>query len=873
MRQILHYIDKSYFLKKTFIKVTSIILVFSFCLMSWVDAKPHKKKKIFRIKSQHKASTIKWTPKRPKGFEYLNRGLQSTLPHTKKKVTIRDADLWSQAAFAFTRVGGQVDEKAPKGAHRLGLMMQRLIEIYKSLNQGDSSRALQNLKASDLQHIPRLTPLYLELKWRASLVGQDAKQQHDAAYSLLQRNELPKSLRDRVELSLAQSLLKMNLLPDRSREMTTTRILTPPNKDQPGQTITYTKKASPAPHSDGLAQAFDIAKKLSNGSKSLQVRAQAYGVLSKSSDRKVAHTAKKILWLEYGHTPIAQTLVEHWPNPTKADWFVRGKTLFKQRSYALALRSLKHILSTHRLDEIPSKEAQKISLWRQEAALLTAISWLRLRKNDEVSDKMLDLAVLGPDEASIQRAWFYRGILWGRMENWDQAIQAMQKYALLKKTGSRAQDAQYQVGRLLHQAGRYDEAIVAHKEFLKTRPKDPNKYVWFLGWSYYRQGNCKSAQKVWQPLLKNRNLLVGAKAKYWTARCLFTRKNKRAALRMLSRVFKTAPLSYYALLSQHLKAVILNREFNWKNPIRKARKRHFRSAAPANIKKWLKKLSKKRGRLYTQRMVLYEKIQSALALAPLGGERFAQIHYRSVCKEADANKILRKSLGHTNSNKLCDALAHYVGEYGVLWKKQAKARIPWLEGLHRKKPQVRVGAYPLAYYDLAQAAAQVEGVSPWWLMAHMLQESRYRPNVVSYAQAIGLMQILARTGIRIAQQIQWPQSDFYGDYLFDPALSLRYAAWYLKALWADLGHPILAIGAYNGGPMRFADHVENHPTLDFDELVEEMGAHESRNYMRKVTEHFIRYLAMYGSTEEWRSWTRALAPPMKRVAPKRSVGF
>jgi soluble lytic murein transglycosylase-like protein len=135
------------------------------------------------------------------------------------------------------------------------------------------------------------------------------------------------------------------------------------------------------------------------------------------------------------------------------------------------------------------------------------------------------------------------------------------------------------------------------------------------------------------------------------------------------------------------------------------------------------------------------------------------------------------------------------------------------------------------------------------------------------------MQILERTGIRIANRLQWPLGDFYGEMLFDPALALRYASWYLRELWNDLGHPILAMGAYNGGPTRMRAHMSAHQEYPFDVMVEEFGAHESRNYMRKVADHFIRYLAVYGSTQEWDLWISKLMPPRRVPTSKETIHF
>ena len=155
----------------------------------------------------------------------------------------------------------------------------------------------------------------------------------------------------------------------------------------------------------------------------------------------------------------------------------------------------------------------------------------------------------------------------------------------------------------------------------------------------------------------------------------------------------------------------------------------------------------------------------------------------------------------------------------------------------------------------------------------MYQETRYRSGLVSHAQAIGLMQLLERTGLRLSADLTWPLAPFTGERLFEPGVSLRLAAHYLKLLWEDLGHPILAMGAYNGGPMRLSEHVERHAELPFDELIEELGAHESRNYMRKIMDHTLRYLALYGTREEWRVWVERLALPERAPVPQRKVKF
>jgi len=644
-------------------------------------------------------------------------------------------------------------------------------------------------------------------------------------------------------------------------------------------------------------QAFERLHLLARSADGEQVRAEALEVLMRwGRDSKIRERAHEMLWTELPQTPPARRLNFF---PAHADWLQRGLAAFKARDYQLTLGALYHYtplgqeasallpreissatkpltsspMNSDRVQSaLPSSRVHldlKYSMaeTRQRAALMVAISLMRLRVYPKEAERQLNRAVQGPDHQTQLSAIYYQAHLFNRMKRWDESIAQMRHYIREGPQGRRRREARYQIGRTLHQAGRYDEAIVAHKQFLETRPRDRAMYEWFLGWSYFRKGDCKNATRVWREISSNSNLIVGPKALYWIARCHAKNGRKRSALRTLKKLFKNAPLGYYALLAQKLGAQLRKRSFKWRNPLRKDRKRHWRAAALPVPKRSIKKLKSHRKIRH-----LGDQVRQALQLVSIGEEGLARIQSRELC-DGQASKLIKRRLGKKRLYRLCDALLFYTGDHGKRWKRQASRRIGWRTQIAQHKPQVRAEAYPLAYYDLSTAAAEVENISPWWLMAHMFQESRYRPEVVSHAQAIGLMQILGRTGKRIHERMNWPHGPFFSDQLYDPALSIRYAAWYLRRLSDDLGHPLLAIGAYNGGPMRFADHQDQFQGQPFDVMVEEIGAHESRNYLRKVADHFIRYLALYASDQEWERWTQQLIPPDITPTARRIVGF
>jgi soluble lytic murein transglycosylase-like protein len=232
-------------------------------------------------------------------------------------------------------------------------------------------------------------------------------------------------------------------------------------------------------------------------------------------------------------------------------------------------------------------------------------------------------------------------------------------------------------------------------------------------------------------------------------------------------------------------------------------------------------------------------------------------------------------LGKPKAIQLCKNLHHWVNEEGNLWKIGDAQKLPWYSGLAKKTVEVQQAAYPPAYLDQAIASASLENdqISPWWILGHMLQESRYRTGVVSGAGAVGLMQILPRTGRLIWEIVKWPKEEFYRARLYESGLSVRYGTWYLMRLYEDLKHPIWAMAAYNGGPLRMVEHINKHLHLPFDEVLEEFGSHESRNYARKITDHFVRYLHMYASEDDRLFWTRKLLPPKQVAKPDENVKF
>lgn len=156
------------------------------------------------------------------------------------------------------------------------------------------------------------------------------------------------------------------------------------------------------------------------------------------------------------------------------------------------------------------------------------------------------------------------------------------------------------------------------------------------------------------------------------------------------------------------------------------------------------------------------------------------------------------------------------------------------------------GPRPRAYEPLVEEAAARHHVEPELLFAVMRVESVYNPRIISYAGAIGLMQIMPRTGRFIAER--QGRQDFTIDQLLIPEINIDMAAWYLASLMERFdGRLPLAIASYNGGPHNVRRWMRSHsPVMPLDAFLERIPFNQTHRYVRRVMTHYEAYLAQRG---------------------------
>ena len=163
--------------------------------------------------------------------------------------------------------------------------------------------------------------------------------------------------------------------------------------------------------------------------------------------------------------------------------------------------------------------------------------------------------------------------------------------------------------------------------------------------------------------------------------------------------------------------------------------------------------------------------------------------------------------------------------------------------------------YPSYYWEEVAAAALEAGVDPHLVLSVIRQESFFNAAAVSRAGAVGLMQIMPKTGRKLARR--FGLNPFHRRHLFDPGLSIqlgtRYLAEQVRAFEDAGGGGLrvkLGLAAYNAGPHVARRWVDRFPLDDEDLFVERIPYRETRLYVKKVLKSYTIYKALRGSGRE-----------------------
>ena len=155
--------------------------------------------------------------------------------------------------------------------------------------------------------------------------------------------------------------------------------------------------------------------------------------------------------------------------------------------------------------------------------------------------------------------------------------------------------------------------------------------------------------------------------------------------------------------------------------------------------------------------------------------------------------------------------------------------------------------FPLPYESALRREAERNDFDPMFAAGLIRQESTFQADVVSHANAIGLMQILPKTGKILAKQrkVKYTKAT-----LFDPNLNIQLGMLYISDLTRATGGPEYAAAAYNAGEDRIALWKSERTYEEIPELVESIPFTETREYVQIVLRNAVMYRLIYGAASK-----------------------
>ncbi len=146
------------------------------------------------------------------------------------------------------------------------------------------------------------------------------------------------------------------------------------------------------------------------------------------------------------------------------------------------------------------------------------------------------------------------------------------------------------------------------------------------------------------------------------------------------------------------------------------------------------------------------------------------------------------------------------------------------------------------FRDVFREQARSFELEEAWVLGLARQESRFIADATSSAGAKGLMQLMPATARWVARRVGIAYSrERVAEVRTNVTLGVRY----LRYVLDELGHPVLALAAYNAGPSRARRWRDARP-LEGAVYAETIPFNETRDYVKKVMANTVFYAMLLG---------------------------
>lgn len=419
----------------------------------------------------------------------------------------------------------------------------------------------------------------------------------------------------------------------------------------------------------------------------------------------------------------------------------------------------------------------------------------------------------------------------------DTAIKRYQAAQAIDPKHSYADDALLREGEEWTTLGDAKQTLAVLSALPAKYPGGDNlaESMWRLGWHAWREQKYDDAVTWWRKQVelvpRDNNYYGEGEAQYWLGRAYAAQGQRKDAIASWQATVRIAPAAYYALLS-------LNR-------LRETDAKAY-AATVAEIS-----TDPKDGDPKAPAFTFAPRpewgtpgFQRAMALLRLGLGAAAERELKKLGLSAPGDK---KRVDDPDKIEKLWAMAYLydrAGRYATsIWPTRwhiLDYRKQWPIGANRARWLI---AYPKAYWELLTHHAAANKVPIAMQIAIVREESGFDPLTESYANAIGLTQMIPPTAKDFAKGTG---IDPTRESLRDPEKNVTIGGRFLGSLYKRWdGFTLLVPPSYNAGPAGVRRMLRARGTWDADEFVEGIVDDQARNYTKRVLGSFFTYTWLY----------------------------
>jgi soluble lytic murein transglycosylase len=513
------------------------------------------------------------------------------------------------------------------------------------------------------------------------------------------------------------------------------------------------------------------------------------------------------------------------PTHTAGEWVTRGMVLFDANRNTDSEAAFVAALAAPGLDadlECRARYHRAQSIWKQRQRPRAAPLF------DEA-----EAACGRAGNGDLAAKALYNGArCYASMAERDKAAERYGRVEAEHADHSYADDARLRTAELATDAGDDAQAAKVLAEIPTRYPQGDllNEALWRLAYGAWRAGHYEEALN-W--LDENLRLIpheeiwyAEGRAYYWKGRIFAKQDKPKLARESYERAIREYPLSVYALLSFA----------------------RLRESAPRAVATLISELRRDLDHpvkwSFTPRVIFAEAgflraVELARMgqggdarreLARLGLSTVGEKHTKSKEEDEDLLWITAILLDRGGVWSASHSIPRYIANH---------YRLTYPRDLGASKWKI---AYPRAFPMLVEKNAKANQIPEALQLAIMREESAFSPRIESFANAIGLTQMLIKTAKRFAN------GPVNRDILMDPAKNLEIGSRFLGFLWKHFnGAPPLAIAGYNAGEGAVDRWLgdKNNAGIAIDEFIESIPYDETRGYTKRVLASYFAYCWLY----------------------------